>query len=275
MIIDGDRCLEDVIILDVGNKYGPMTTAASFYPMKMTLEKRQSSFLKKRKQMSEVNDFNYQKFFSAKQILQDGSYCVLTPELINKKEDGWLLNIPEDILIITKETPGVVVGHPIADWPVVIMVDKKHGATAVGYCSNEMVDQGLPVNIFLALEKEFGTKKDDVKIFVSSCISEKCKYNDYPNFINNEGMWIDAIKKVYLPKKNSYYTLDIRKAILTQILGIGIPIENIYWNMDDTLMDSNYYSMIGSKKDKSKNGRNFAGAYYPLKEETAVLIKKL
>ena len=49
----------------------------------------------------------------------------------------------------------------------------------------------------------------------------------------------------------------------------------MYWNMDDTLTDSNYYSNNGSMVDDRKKGRNFAGCYYPLKEINPVLVKRL
>lgn len=275
MLINGDKCLGDVRILDVGNKFGTMNTAAGFYPMKMTLEKRQASFLRKRKKLGKVNDYDYKKFFMADQTTQDGSYCVLTPELIAEKDDGWLRDIPEDILIITKDTPGVVIGHPVADCPVIIMNDKKHGATALGHCSAEMVDIRLPMHIFFALQKEFGTTINDVKVYVSSCISDKWEYDSYPKFANNKDVWAGAISEVHTLDKGTYYNIDIRKAVLKQLLGVGIRYSDIYWNMDDTLTDSNYYSNSGARIDSSKKGRNFAGAYYPLKEIDPVLVKKL
>lgn len=263
MLINGDRCLGDVRILDVGNKFGTMNTAASFYPMKMSLEKRQASFLKKRKKLAKENDYDYKKFFMASQTLKDGSYCVLTDELISRYDDGWLLDIPEDILIITRNTPGVVVGHPIADCPVIIMNDKSRGVTAVGHCSAEMVDNLLPINIFLALEKEFGTTRSDVKVYVSSCISDKWEYDSFPSFAKNKEVWLGAISEVHTMDKDTYYNIDIRKAIFKQLLSIGIKPKDIYWNMDDTLTDTNYYSNSGARIDPKKKGRNFAGAYYP------------
>ena len=264
MLINGDRRLGDVRILDVGNRFGTMNTAAGFYPMKMSLEKRQASFLKKRKEIAKTNDFDYKKFFMASQKLKDGSYCVLTEELVNKHDDGWLLDIPEDILIVTRNTPGVVIGHPIADCPVIIMNDKSRGVTALGHCSAEMVDSLLPINIFQALEKEFGTTCSDVKVYVSSCISDKWEYDCFPTFAKNKEVWCGTIREVSTNGKDSVYNIDIRKAIYRQLLAVGISYKNIYWNMDDTLTDSNYYSNSGARYDVKKKGRNFAGAYYPI-----------
>ena len=143
------------------------------------------------------------------------------------------------------------------------MNDKSRGVTAVGHCSAEMVDNLLPINIFLALEKEFGTTRSDVKVYVSSCISDKWEYDSFPSFAKNKEVWLGAISEVHTMDKDTYYNIDIRKAIFKQLLSIGIKPKDIYWNMDDTLTDTNYYSNSGARIDPKKKGRNFAGAYYP------------
>ena len=275
MIIKGDRCLGDVRILDVGNSFGTMTTISSFFPKKMTIERRQANFLRKRKHLSMENDFDYKKFFSAQQVNADGSYCILTPELIAEKDDGWLKKIPEDILILTKDTPGVVIGHSVSDSPVIIMSDEKNGVTALASCNAYMINSRLPLKIFLALEKEFGTISDDVKVYVSSCISEKWECEGWPSFASNKSLWNDAIRRTRIQSGCSYYSVSLRKAISNQLLGIGVNWRNIYWNMDDTLTNDNYYSTVGAKTDSNKKGRNFVGAYYPTLESENQRVKKL
>ena len=46
-------------------------------------------------------------------------------------------------MIITDSVPGVVIGHAVADCPVVMMVDEKRGVAAIGHCSAEMIDKKL------------------------------------------------------------------------------------------------------------------------------------
>ena len=262
MIIKGNMKIGDVRLLDIGNTCGVMNTAHGFYPREMTIERRRANFLKRRRKLAEGKGFDGKKMFMADQTNKDGSYCVLTEELINSKEDGWLNDIPEDILIITKETPGVVIGHPVADCPVIIMTDKSRGVTAVGHCSGEMVDKKLPISIFRALEKEFGSTMDDVKVYVSSCISNKWEYNCWPDFAKNKELWEGCIVPGRTENGKTYYRIDIRKAISNQLVEIGIDGKNVYWNMDDTLTNPNYYSHVGSKINAKKKGRNFVGAYY-------------
>jgi len=273
MLNSVNKCLSDVRILDIGNKYGNMNTAASFYPKEMSLEERRVDFLRRRMILARENGFDGKKMFIADQAKKDGSYCVLTQELIDKKDDGWLNDIPEDILIITKKTPGVVIGHPVADCPVIIMTDRHRGVTALGHCSGEMVDKKLPINIFKALEKEFGTAPEDVKVYVSSCIGDKWEYDCWPGFAKDVELWADAIREVHTLGKGTYYNIDIRKAVLKQLLSVGISFENTYWNMDDTLTNANYYSNSGARTDSKKAGRNFVGAYYPIIDKEKVKEK--
>lgn len=229
----------------------------------MTLEERRADFLRRRMVLAQNHQFDGKKMFMADQAKKDGSYCVLTEELINGKDDGWLNDIPEDILIITKNTPGVVIGHPVADCPVIIMTDRSKGVTALGHCSAEMIDKKLPISIFKALEKEFGSTTDDVKVYVSSCIGDDWEYDCWPKFATDKDVWDGSITPDRFESGKLIHKIDLRKAISKQLSGIGLADSSIYWNMDDTLSNDNYYSNCGARKEPSKAGRNFVGAYYP------------
>ena len=43
-------------------------------------------------------------------------------DYVEANPNGWT-DIDEDILVVTKKTPGVVIGHPVADCPVVMTAD--------------------------------------------------------------------------------------------------------------------------------------------------------
>lgn len=273
MLINGIRELNGVRIIDIGKEYGNMNTASSFYPKEMTLDERQIDFLRRRLVLARECGFDGKKMFMADQTTKDGSYCVLTKELIEEKDDGWLRDIPEDILILTKDTPGVVIGHPVADCPVIIMSDKSRGVTALGHCNAEMVDKKLPISIFKALEKEFGSTTDDVKVYISSCISEKWEYDCYPKFANDKMVWEGNIFPVRQEENKTYYGINIRGAISRQLDELGIAREKTYWNMDDTLTDDRYYSNSGARNNIEKKGRNFVGAYYSTYENDSFVRK--
>lgn len=73
-------------------------------------------------------DFDWYKMFMANQKTKDGSYFEITNDYLEANPDGWS-DISEDILIVTDKTPGVVIGHHVADCPVIVMEDKRKGVT--------------------------------------------------------------------------------------------------------------------------------------------------
>ena len=263
MLVDGNMNIGDVRILDIGNKYGIMASSADAFPKKFVMDKRNVTFMKNRCNLAFGKGIDPKKMYRATQEKRNGSYCVLTKELIDSKEDGWLLNIPEDILIVTKDNPGVVIGHSCIDFPVVIMTDIKLGVTAVCHCDPSCINGKMPLKMYDALKKEFDSDISDIGVYVGSCISEK-KEAQYPNYILDDEIWKDSVLE-----KRDYYSIDLRKAISNQLNSLGIDDSHIFWNMDDTLTNPNYYSAGDKFGGRKKIGRNFVGAYY----EDSVLVK--
>ena len=91
-------------------------------------------------------DFDWYKMFMANQKTKDGSYFEITNDYLEANPDGWS-DISEDILIVTDKTPGVVIGHPVADCPVIVMEDKRKGVTAMAHCSADLIDKKMPMMI--------------------------------------------------------------------------------------------------------------------------------
>ena len=110
-------------IFESGVMYGNMNTQARFYPEGMSASERAEDFLERRVQMGKYFGFDGAKMFMADQVDKTGSYFEITPEYVKANPNGWT-DINQDILVITDKVPGVVVGHPVADCPVVMMVDE-------------------------------------------------------------------------------------------------------------------------------------------------------
>ena len=62
-----------------------------------------------------------------------------------------------DILVISKDVPGVVIGHPVADCPVVMVSDSRRGVSAIGHCSCELIDKRLRMMVADALVDAYGS----------------------------------------------------------------------------------------------------------------------
>lgn len=158
------------------------------------------------------------------------------------------------IFWFTDKVPGVVVGHPVADCPVVMMVDEGRGIAAVGHCSAEMINRKLPIMIENVME-EYGSLPEDVKVYVSACAGNNWTYDRYPSFATDEDVWKDCIVD-----DNGLFKIDLRRAIKKQLDSKGL--NNVIFNMDDTITNSNYYSNSEARKNSSKFGRQFEGCFF-------------
>lgn len=253
--------MSNLRIFETGNLYGNMNTAKTFYPKCLPAEYRQEDFLRRRIILGEEKGFDGHKFFMASQEDKTGTYHILD-ENDAKIDDGWKLDIKEDILIITDRVPGVVAGHPVADCPVVMISDKQNGITAVCHCSGALVDKHLPELTYDALRKagnDMGMEVNDNNIFayVSSCAGPDWTYNCNPSWATDSNVWQNSIIEV----KSDLYKINIRQAVLDQL--VNCHIENVHMKLVNTNTHPDYYSHSASYTDKLKAGRNFVGAFYP------------
>lgn len=156
-----------VRVIDFGKKFGNMNTGAKFYPDGMSLEDRKKDFLDRRIKVGEYYGFDGHKMYCCDQLTKNGSSFEITEDYVRENPNGWS-DIKEDILIITDKVPGVVIGHPIADCPVVMMTDHKRGISAIAHCGAELIDKKLPMMIADSLV-EYGCRDEDIYTYVSAC----------------------------------------------------------------------------------------------------------
>ena len=188
---------------------------------------------------------------------KEGKAVELTRLMVESYEDGWDLDIPGDILIITKDLPGVVAGFPVADCPVLIASDLKNGVTATAHCGAEMIDNYLPKLTIESLQSKYDSKLDDIYVYIGAHAGSDWTYDSMPKWAK-ESFWEEtgAIKET----ENGEFKIDLRKALLYQLNPNDF--ETFIVNNDDTITNQNYYSNSASRNDKSKAGRQFTGAYY-------------
>ena len=260
--------------VETGNKFGNMNTAKAFYPEDFTAEDRKNAFLEHRIEASKEYGFDPRMLFMALQKNKDGSYFALNSDYINEYKDGWDADINEDILIITDKTPDVVIGHPVADCPVVMMTDVRNGVSAIGHCSGEMIDKKLPMMIADALVDYCGSHDDEIYTFVSACAGPNWTYDSFPKWATDTEMWKDGIYQ----GEDGLFHINLRKVIAKQLQErnvYGFP--NTYFNNVDTITDPRFYSNAAASpyglNQPEKAGRNFAGVFYSTKKAEKVKTK--
>lgn len=250
-----------ITVVDTGNKYGTMNT--STMPNHLSAEAKKSVFMGNRNRAGKDYGFDGHKMFMADQNDKTGTYFQITPDYVEANPDGWT-DIKEDILIITSELPGVAIGHPVADCPVIVMEDIKQGVCAVAHCSAALIDKKMPMMIADALVDVCSSKDEDILAYISACAGQSWKYDCYPSWATDETIWNNVI----IREKNNIFRIDLRKAIKKQLEDRKI-LKTIY-NLDDTITNPNYYSNYAASEfglnREDKYGRNFAGAFYKVKK---------
>lgn len=251
-IILGNQALT---ILETGNHYGNMNASQSFYPESYTPEMRWSAFLKRRLMVGRVAGFDGHKMFMADQEHKRGTWFEITQDYVEANPEGWT-DIPEDILIVTDRTPGVVIGHPVADCPVIMAYDPRHQALAVGHCSADLIDKKMPMLVIDALEEAHASRDEEILTYVSACAGRTWTYDSYPKWATDEEAWKDAITL----GEDGLYHIDLRKVVLKQLRERRVG--GIMMSPFDTITDPNFYSNSAARVDPSKKGRNFAGGFF-------------
>lgn len=213
-------------------------------------------FKEHRKAFGAAKGFDWHKMFMMDQTTKDGSYFEITKDFVEANPNGWA-DIPEDILIITDKVPGVVAGYPVADCPVVIMSDIKQGVTAVAHCSAALIDKKLPMMTADALTQGYGSREEDIVVYVGACAGNKWKYNCWPNFATDKRLWDDCITQ-----DGDDYFIDVRKALTKEFNERGLGNCDTVFNLADTITDARYYSHSAHFQNPEKFGRHFEGALY-------------
>lgn len=279
-------------IIDVGNQFGTMNTSsislsnlsgldksylyAVFgvlvdHDSKLNSEIRQIIFERHRRAMADHYGFDASKIFIADQKNKDGSSFEITREFVEANPDGLMASIPEDILITTDKVPGVVIGHPIADCPVVMAADLRKGAVAIAHCSAELIDKKMPMMVVDALQRAYDSKDDDIVAYISACAGSDWSYDTYPRWATDRKLWDGAIIE-----ENGVFKIDMRKVIENELLERNI--HTMEFNMDNTRTNPNYYSNSMASpnggNDPTKSGRNFAGVFFKPKYKEKVKFKE-
>ena len=229
----------------------------------LTDEDKKAIFDIHRVGFGELNGFDWRKMFMASQYTQDGSYFEITRDYVEANPNGWT-DINEDILIITDKVPGVVIGHPVADCPAIVMEDRSKGVTAMIHCTAKMVNDKMPMMAADALQKAYNSKDEDIIAYVSACAGDSWTYDSYPSWATDKKLW----EKGIIEDENGLFHINLRKAIQKEMRERNI--QNVIYNENDTVTNPEYYSNSAASpyglNDQSKFGRNFCGAFYKVKK---------
>lgn len=250
------KVLGDLKIIETGKLYGNMNTVKAFYPEDYTHEQRKEAFMNARMKLGNDYGFDGHKFFMADQQDKRGTWFEIDNDYVKANPNGWS-DIRQDILVITSKTPGVVIGHPVADCPVVMAYDQKQKIVAIGHCSAELVDKKMPMLVVDALYNSYRSKDENIAIYVSACAGDNWTYDKYPVWAKDNKVWDEYIKE----DEKGMFHIDLKGAVAKQLMDRNI--KDIFMSHVDTITDEDYYSNSAAfNGDETKKGRNFAGTFF-------------
>ncbi len=234
-----------------------------FYPSNVTESDILKRFLSVKEYVGKKYGFNGKRVFQPLQKngtnnveYPDGKYIILDESYMTK-EDYWFERIPTDILILEEKYKGIVIGHQMADCPILIAEDRQKGVTALAHCGASYIDRLLPKQTIEALINAYNSNLEDIYVYVGSCAKkENYVYDRFPIWAKNNAIWDKNISL-----EDDGYHINLNGAIKQQLQDIGII--HIEESPIDTILDNSYYSHVAAiKGDIKKIGQNFVGFYY-------------
>ena len=228
-----------ITIFETNKNDSIMSKDPKFYEEGLSEEERKERFHQQRIKLGKKLGIDGNHIFKAYQKGQyndyhkdakyeDGTYIVLNESHMNK-EDFYDEYLPADILIISDKYPKIAIANPQADCAILICEDREKGYTALSHCGAAYVDRNLPIDTIKALEKHCNSQKENIYVYIGSCIKkESYIYDKYPVWAKNKKIWEKNIEE----KNNEYYSHS-----------------------------------VASKGDISKKGQNLVGFYYNERRE--------
>ena len=242
-------------LVETGKMFGNMNTNKAFYPESFTKEDIKEDFLERRIKAGEYFGFDGCQMFMADQKNKDGSFFEITREYVEDNPLGWT-DIPEDILVVNSDLPGVVIGHPAADCPVIMAYDKSKEVLAIGHCSADLIDMKMPSLVIESLQRAYDSRVDDIVVYGSACAGTDYSYDEYPKWAKDAKVWDGCINL----EEDGLYHIDLRRALSKQL--VEKQVGGFYLSPIDTIHDERFYSNSAAfHGDLSKKGRNFSGAF--------------
>lgn len=255
--------MDSKIVIFEGNKNdGCFSKSKKFYKEGLTDKEIFESIKKDRINLGKKYGFDGLKMFQVEQKEQDSDIypdnkSILINEKHMKKDDFFKEHIKTDILLITKDYPGVVLCHRTGDCPVLIAEDRKQEITGIVHTSIYHVNRGLAKGLIDCLVNKYHSNPKDIYLYIGSHIKkDSYVYNNYPPQATSSEIWRDAITE-----DNGKYKIDLEKAILNQLKNYDLG--EIKISKIDTATDPNYASHRKANEGiKSKKGQNIVGFYY-------------
>lgn len=257
--------IKNIVVFNTTKFDGQMNSAKPFYPgLEDKPQKRLEIATGNKQMVADKYNFDRTKIFMALQANQNHPYepghiYQLTEEDIIKYADLYDYDVWADTVKLTKNTPNAVIGFNVSDAPNVIAINRRTGDVTSTFCSGAHINKGVPLTIANAVGGNLDEIMIDVSPFAYTLPFIQGKDMQQPNWISNDTVWQDCITE-----KNGILLIDMKKALLDQLIAAGINPENIYVREDSLWNKDKYYSSQRARitNNPREDGRIMHVAFY-------------
>lgn len=247
-------------LVESGKLYGNMNKDKKYFPDWYSSAQIEAGLMNSKIKLGKSYGFDGHKVFSSKQEDKRGTCFLIDDEYIKNNPNG-CDEVEKDILIVTKDNPGVVIGHAVNDYPIVVAYDYKNEIAAISYCDGENIDKKIPMLVVDSLYNYKKSKDSDIVTYISACAGQSLAYKEYPKWAKYDDVWDSYITL----EKDSLYHVDLKGAIYKQLQ--DRKVAQIFVSNVDTVKDTYFFSDYATKNlEKTESGTNFSGAFLKIKK---------
>ena len=177
----------------------------------------------------------------------------------------WLVPKNYDAVFLTRETHFQVMEDmgrslslvfPAADCAIVRMFDKEKDVIGLTHSDLNHTSANVIGSMVNYMEEHFGSNPEDIIVWVGAFAHDGMIWDKIPPCAEkNPEEWEGYIK----PIDDSHYEISYGDKIYDQIKDSGVPEKNIFFDMDNTITNEDYYSNNRDKRLGNKEGRNLMG----------------
>ena len=220
-------------------KDGIMSKDKKFFPTLSTEERTLLYENTLDRFFSKIN-IDYQKV-----IFLSNSNINISSRIVTEKTK----KVKEGIVLLKSSTPNLVVATETTDDPIMVASTKlKNGESisAIALGTIENINNNIIHEVIESLIKETGAAPFEMTFYIGACPSKENYILEDTSKLTNDDIWKNAIKK-----KNKHYQLDLRYAIFNQLISEIVDPNYIYFDQNDTSVNSNYFSKFSNREGKN------------------------
>ena len=156
---------------------------------------------------------------------------------------------------LTTDSPGVLLGVKTADCVPVVLGDSRTGACAAVHAGWRGTLAGIVRHALVTLQKEFGTKPEDVRAAIGPA-ALACCYEVGPEVIEAFRAGVSNADALFTPTQEGHALVDLHRANLEQLTESGVSPERIHALPLCTICrPEDFFSYRRDKKLHGRTGR--------------------